>query len=339
MQRKLKYFDLVNELNAGKIHQIYFFTEEESFLKDKAFELLRKKIVHPDFEAFNFSVFYGEETKAKEVLEALQSPPVLTDKKLVILRNFQALPPSEKNKILKYVEHPVENSVLVIETGKGSLKAALYTNLSKKISTYYFYHPYDERDAARFLRTEALKQKKSFSSEAIKLMIDYVGLNYQELNSELQKLFLYPPVGGQDRISIEYVKNCIGISRVNSIYELQNSIAKKDLISSLKILENLLANGVSPVLIIIMLTRFFKTLWKITILRVQKNQNVREIEKNLGGVYKAHDLIQQAGRFRLNDFPKIFHILLDTDHQLKSVSIKPQIILELIIYKIHRNVI
>jgi DNA polymerase-3 subunit delta len=336
MPRKLKYFDLFNELNAGKIHSIYFFTEEENFLKDKAFELLHKKIVPEKYGAFNYSVFWGEETKAREIFEALQSPPVHTDKKLVILRNFQALLLSEKKKIIDYVEHPIESSILVIETNKVNLKMGLYAKLVRKVFTYYFYHPYNTSDAARFLQSEALKQKKSFSSEAIKLMVDYVGLNYQELNSELEKLLLY--VFDKDRIIVEDVKNCIGISKENNIYELQNALASKDLALSLKILKNLLANGVSPVLIIIMLTRFFKTLWKITILRVQKNQVAREIEKNLGGIYNATNLIRQAARITLPDYPKIFHILLDTDYKLKSLSINKRIILEMMIYKICKNV-
>ena len=336
MKRKLKYFDLLNELNAGKIHQVYFLTEEESFLKDKAFELLQKKIVSKKYEDFNFSVFFGEEAKSIQILEALRTPPILSEKKLVILRNFHALHISDKNKIINYVEHPIRESVLVIETGKVNFRTGIYANLLKKVQTYYFYHPYNENDAAQFLLTEARKNNKLFSRDALKLMVDYIGLNYQELNNELQKLLLF--LSDKNRIEIDDINKCIGIYKENSIYELQSALAKRDIKISIKILENLIANGYQPVLIIIMLTRFFKTLWKITILRYQNKQNVREIESNLTGFYQAQDLINKALKFQINDFPKIFHILLDADHQLKSVNIKKKIILELMIYKICRNV-
>jgi len=104
----------------------------------------------------------------------------------------------------------------------------------------------------------------------------------------------------------------------------------------MRILENLLANDISPILIIIMLTKFFKTIG--TILTSQNDQNDKEIENNMTGFYRVSNLIRQASKFKLNDFPKIFHILLDTDYKLKSLSINKKIILELMIYRICRNV-
>ncbi len=336
MKRKLKYFDLLNELNAGKIHQVYFLTEEESFLKDKTFELLQKKIVSQKYKDFNLSVFFGEEAKSVQILEALRTPPVLSDKKLVILRNFQSLHISDKNRIINYIEHPIRESVLVIETGKVNLRTDIYAKLLKKVPTYYFYHPYNENDAERFLQIEARKHNKLFSEDALKLMVDYIGLNYQELNNELQKLVLF--LSDKNRIEVDDINSCIITYKGNSIYELQDALAKKDIKLSMRILENLLANDISPILIIIMITKFFKTIWKITILTSQNNQNNKEIENNMTGFYKVSNLIRQASKFNLNDFPKIFHILLDTDYKLKSLSINKKIILELMIYRICRNV-
>ncbi|MBC8526445.1 MAG: DNA polymerase III subunit delta [Candidatus Cloacimonetes bacterium] len=335
MKRKLKYFDLLNELNAGKIHNIYFFTEEESFLKDKAFNILQEKIISHKYEDFNLSIFYGEETNANEVFEALQTPPILSEKRLVVLRNFQELHISHKNKILNYIKHPIPESIFVIESGKVNLKTELYKKLVKDVPTYYFYHLYNAAAAIQFLQGEAKNQHKFFQNEAANLMVDYIGLSYQDLNSEFQKLLIH--LGEKNKISVDDIKTCIGFSKKNNIYELQNTLAKKDIKSSLKILENLLDNSVSEVLIIIMLTGFFKTLWKISVHQKLKKQNSQEIEKTLNLGFFSKKFIPLAKRFQTNDFPEIFHILLNADQQLKSASIPRKIILEIMIYKICRN--
>ena len=336
MNKRKYYFDFVNELKSEKVHPVYFFTEEETLLKDKAYKLLLKKVVPPNLRDFNFNLFYGEECKARDVLETLQSPPVLCEKRLVILRNFQSLQQNEKVKILKYTENPIEDSVFLIESGKVNYRTSFYSKLLKKVSTYYFYHPYNEVAAIKFLQSEAKTHHKFFQNNAANLMVDYIGLSYQDLNSEFQKLLIH--LDDKDKISVEDIKTCVGISKKNSIYELQNTLANKNIKSSLKIVENLLANGISEVLILIMLTRFFKTLLKISTHQKINKQDSTKVAKNLELNYFTKKFIPLAKRFQINDFPKIFHILLNTDQQLKSASIQKKIILEIMIYKICKNV-
>jgi len=83
---------------------------------------LRTKLISPEFEDFNYSVFYGEETKANQIMEELQNPPMLSDRKLVILRNFENLHPQYRKKIVDYTENPIPEVVFVIETGKVDMR-------------------------------------------------------------------------------------------------------------------------------------------------------------------------------------------------------------------------
>ncbi|MEA2104357.1 MAG: DNA polymerase III subunit delta [Candidatus Cloacimonadota bacterium] len=333
--KKLKYFDLVREIESGRIHPLYFFSQDESLLKDKAFRLLKQKIIDPRYEAFNYFVFHGEETNASQIIQELQNPPVVSEKKLIIVRNFDKLHFQYQQKVVNFVEKPIPDLVFVLETGKVDMRKAVFKKLTKIAASYYFYHAYNEIAASNFLRQEVRKHHKNISPSAVRLMIRYIGLNLQEINNELEKLLLY--VSNKNQIALDDVQNCVGAFKGNTVFELQDAIVHKNVKYAIQILENLLSHGQSGVFILIMLTRFFKTMWKISILKYQQNKHIREIEKTLW-VYNKKNLINQATRFQLDDFPLIFNLLLEADKKLKSINLKPKIIMELMVYKICKNI-
>lgn len=336
MNKKLKYWDLKGEIQKGIFHNNYFFSDEESYLKDKAFLLLKNTLVPPNVMDFNYEIFYGEETKASEVMEALQSPPMLSNKKLVILRNFQAMHIAYKKKIVDYLQNPIKEAVLVIEADKVNTYSGLYARITKLTHTYYFYHPYNESEAIRFLREESVALNKTIDNEAARIMVDYIGLNCQDLHSELEKVALYS--GSRSHITPEDVQACIGVSKGNTIYELQGALTQRNFPQAMKVLENLMANNMSPVLIVIMLTRFYTTLWDILIQRFQQNRSNTEIERSLGN-WNTKSYMNAAEYYSLENFEKIFALLLETDKKLKSLDAKlNKTILEMMIYKLCKDV-
>ena len=336
MNKKLKFWDLKAEIQKGTIHNNYFFTDDESFLKDKAFNRLKTAIVPPNVMDFNFELFFGEEAKSNEVLQALQSPPMLSDKKLVILRNFQSMHITHKKKIVEYLAKPVPDAVFIIETDKVNTRSGMYAKIAKRAHTYYFYHPYNESEAIRFLREESSVLNKIIENEAARIMVDYIGLNFQELHSELEKVALYS--GGKNHITAEDVQACIGISKGNTIYELQSALSQRNFVQAIKVLENLVANNMPSVLIVIMLTRFYTTLWDILIQRFQQNRSKTEIERTLG-TWNAKSFMNAAEYYTLENFAQVFAILLEADKKLKSVDAKlNKTILQIMIYRLCNNV-
>lgn len=329
--KKIKYNDFVNELKAGKKFPVYFFTREESLLKDKAFSVLRKVFVSKDKEDFNYFVFYGEETEANTILEELDNPPIQNDKKLIVVRNFQNMHFQHRKKIVEYTKNPHPDNVLVIETGKVDLRKKLYSTLAKNTHVVYFYHAYNEKEAAAFINSEIKKVNKLIKPSTVSLLVEYVGLELLRLNNELQKLFLFTQ--GKKEITREDVEKCVGVIKDNNIFELREALARRDLQRSLKIMENLLENGEKEVGIVIMVTRFFKTLWKINYLLNQRKKSRAEIERNLP-YYNSKTYVRLAAQYNDDEFPKIFAVLLDIDKKIKSLSINRSVIMTLMVYNI-----
>ncbi|RLC45788.1 MAG: DNA polymerase III subunit delta [Candidatus Cloacimonadota bacterium] len=332
--QKLKYDDLLQQLHKNKLYPVYFFTEEEAFLKDKAIELLYNKLISKGASTFDYNLIYGEETDAKTILETIQTPPIIAKKRLVIVKHFDKMNISYREQILAYTEHPIDFVVLVLETDKVNTNTGYYRKLAQKCATFYFYHPYNIQNAVDFINTEAKKNNKQISRDTIMLLVNNIGLNYLELNNEFQKLLIY--VKDRNIIKLEDVEHCIGVLKENNIFELQNSIGKRNLHNSFIILENMLENGASGVYLITMLLRFFKELWLIKILRENHITEQEIWTTHLPHVFYFYrkERIQLARNFTIKEIAQIFALLLNTDIEIKSTSTSERILMEMLIYKI-----
>ncbi len=159
---------------------------------------------------------------------------------------------------------------------------------------------------------------KNIEAEACNVLHAYVGNSLLALQNEFEKLFTF--VGDRKQITAEDVTAVVGVSKGFTIFELQNAIGKRDLTESLRILQHMLNAGETPVMMIVMLTRYFTTLWKIQGL-LQSGMS----EQSIAGEVKMSPFILKnylsaATKFSTNDFEHAFVALLDADIQLKSTS-------------------
>jgi DNA polymerase-3 subunit delta len=94
---------------------IYFFHGEEAYYIDIAVKALENDVLTEDEKAFNQTVVYGKDTNYNEILALAKQYPMMGDKQLIIVKEAQDLKLNEEEtKLLeKYVENPVESTILV----------------------------------------------------------------------------------------------------------------------------------------------------------------------------------------------------------------------------------
>ena len=115
---------------------------------------------------------------------------------------------------------------------------------------------------------------------------------------------------------------------------MTDALGQGDRCVALKLLDRLLAEGQAPLMILAMMTRHFRQMWKISELLAQKvPQN--ELPKRVGASpYFLRGLMQQAGRFDRQDYRQIFTLFLETDLALKSSGGEPKMYLEKLVFEI-----
>ena len=96
-----------------KIEPCYLVQGEDILLYDKALELI-KDACNLQLEEFNFIKFDEDSFNGDAVIDTLQTLPMGSQKKIVLLKNVTKLSEDFKKKLIAYLKNPVLSSCLVI---------------------------------------------------------------------------------------------------------------------------------------------------------------------------------------------------------------------------------
>ena len=96
-----------------KVECCYLVQGEDVLLYDKALELI-KKANDLQLEEFNFIIFDEDSFDADKVIDACETLPIASEKKVILLKNITKFGENFKKKLKDYLKKPVESSCLVI---------------------------------------------------------------------------------------------------------------------------------------------------------------------------------------------------------------------------------
>ena len=100
----------------------------------------------------------------------------------------------------------------------------------------------------------------------------------------------------------------------------------------------MLEAGQSPQMIIVMLTRFFQQLWKLSELKSKRTPDValaREIGVN---PFFLKQVVQFQSNFSSSHLENSFRVLLETDTTLKTTTRDKQGVMDLLVYSLVKGV-
>ncbi len=340
-QKSYRHYEFLQEFKKQKPVPAYLITGQETYYIDKVIKIIIDRFVTPGSEDFDLITLYGDDCSGVNVLEQLEMMPFMAKYRQVILKNFDKMKTDDKNLIAEYLENPVPTSILILTAEKIDGRITANKNISRRTLNITCLQPYNQEDIIRWLRNELRQRDIFMNNEAINLFANSIETDYMIASNELEKLIILTK-NSRD-ITLDDVIESVGKSRANTIFELQNNLGRKDLKKSLSILENMFANEDPQkiaIFIVTMITRFFFQVWKVMALR-KKNISDSEItSRHLNDIYYKYrtTYLGYANNYTNDKIKKIFSLLLQADIELKSLSIKEEIIIETLIFNICRDI-
>ncbi len=298
---------------------------EETFLIERAIQRLRDAALPPDSWDFNLTVVHGRDLVAGRLLEVLQTFPLFAQYRLVLVKDAQLIPAAQLEGLLEYLRQPVPESLLVFSGDKIDGRKKFFQDFKKCGELVEFKKFYDNQIPA-FVREQAKVAGRSLTEDAMALFCRRVNSNLQEIHAELVKLFAY---GGDARlIDVADVAAVVSDTRAGSVFELTNAVGNRKPGESLRLLGRLLEEGVAPLVILSMLVRHFRQLWKAREL-VNRREPNKEIARQIGlNPYFLEGLLAQTRNFNQGELQRAFELFLQTDLALKSSGAHPAALLE-----------
>ena len=295
---------------------------------ERGVKRLVAKAVSPEFREFNFTVFYGGEAKGEAIAETAQTLPMFAERRVVLVKRSAALPAAALDILSEYIREPSPSTCLIFQGEKIDQRKKFFTELKKHGNLIEYKRPY-ENQLGSFIREEAAGYGKRLEPAAAEMLGCLVGNNLQELVAQIEKVALY--VGDRQTVKVEDVKAVACDTRVDSVFDLANYLGEQDLGKSLRSLQTLIRDGEAPLMVLAMVTRHFRQLWRV---REQMERGIpaAEIGKAAGiHPYFARSVIAQAGGYQLTDFRGIFEEFYTTDLALKTSGGKALDLLERLI--------
>ena len=317
--------ELLRDIEKGKLLPLYYFYGPEKWLMDEALNKIKEKVLNPATRDFNLAVLDAEEGDPETILSSLQVFPVLSSRRLVVIRRADVLWKKGSSFLLDYILNPNPSTCAVFLGEKADLRTKFFQGLEKKGAVISFY-PLFEKEIIRWVRLQAGQLGYSISAPAVDLLLDRVGPSLRELSLELQKLTLLP----ENRKSIEEgdVRALTGDMRDESPFELSRAAGRFNLREALRVLRKNLQQGEPLPLLLSLIVRQFRLIRKAQELHGE-GVDKKTIEAKLRIPPRgAEDFWRQVEGFPSAAFEQLWLTSWKMDQELKSSRSDKRLLLE-----------
>lgn len=321
---------------------VYLFTGEEDYLVRYYLKSLREKILSDEaFAVFNNPVFDGEEIDFSAIIEAVKSPPMMSDYKLIEWRHadFTALREGGLDSLEELIsvceEHPYSIVAFTadeegVDFGTAKKPSAFIKRFDKSINILKF-----EKSTENQLYAWL---KKHFNSQGITVGLDTVqtlvfrsGRSMDVLVGEVNKLCALALSRGKTTVTPDDVNEVASSTPECDTFALSNAILDRNRQNAYLALEEMKLRRVDYTMIMGMVARTFDDLAAISHL-LDEGLGVVEIRDTLGmNEYKVKKYIPAAKKYGNERLSMIISALAKADADSKFGGVTGYTAVELFI--------
>lgn len=311
----MTYEQFTQLVRADRIPPLLLVHGEEGYLVEQAARQVMTAAVAPETRDFNLTIVHGRDLKGGDLVEQARTLPVFAARRLVVIRHVHEAPADQLEAFSAYLDDPVPETLLLV-TAAGIDKRRKFFQKFAQVGEVIEFRRLFENQLPQFIRERAREAGRTFTGPALKLFCLRVGNNLAEVMGELEKLTSY--VGEREYFEEEDVAAVVSDTRVESVFALTDALGSGDLAAALRLLGRLLDDGQPPLVILSMLIRHFRQLWKARELLAQGVPQ-KDLPRRIGvNPYFLGGLLTQAKRCSDSQLREAFPRFLAVDLALKS---------------------
>mgnify|MGYP001577850746 CR=1 FL=1 len=338
----INYETLEKNIKSNKIKNSYVFSGPDEELIKEAISKLVNPYIDEGLKDLNFIKFDGVQCTFDEIVNACETLPFMSEKKVVIVYRCAFL--KEKldaqnkgfyNRIKEYLKDIPEHTILVLYHVLSDKRDTVRKNKNimalDKITTVVQIDKL-KRDGF-YKRVEALFKKsgKNINKVELRYLCEKLPMNLDIANKEVSKIIDYTLGREIKRKDIDLL---IPNKSEDDVFDLVDLVSQRKIERALDILNELLFKADQHMLIITTIENQFKRLYELKIGLLKGKRAEDFVSEFRVPQFVLDKLIIQSKKFTLKQLEKILKFCVETEGNLKSSSSNKKSELELFLVNI-----
>jgi DNA polymerase-3 subunit delta len=329
------YKKLFEDAREGRLKPLYFLHGPEEYMKKEFVRELVQAALPEGDRTFNLDIVYGEEFDAPAFEDRLQAFPLFAKRRVVILKNFEALSTSSRERLIDRLEAIPDSLTLVVESSNAKLETVAHKRLgavAAKVGVAFAFETLDENETLERVLGRFRRENVQIDAEALDLLIESVGTQLIDLANEVDKILLSVPENG--RVTRDTVASVVGRYRTDSLFSVLDAVGAAAPATLVARLASIIESGEEPVFVVAMMLRRVVSLLEVQSLLSERGRavaNDRALAADLAATnspFYAGKLREQAARVPRARLEGLLANLRWADAMLKSTSVDGRSVVE-----------
>lgn len=257
----------------------------------------------------------GELVDLETLSRALRAAPFLSEKRLVVLKNFLTSKKAEEaNALLPTLEQLPDTTFLLMIEAEPDKRTSIFKAVTQMATQRLFIKPKGAQLSTWVLRrVEALGAK--IDTATASYLVSWVGDDLSALMNEVQKLALYAQ--GQ-AVTVPMIDLLVSNQVEQSIFNLTDQLSKKDYAAVLATIDSLQKQGEEAAFLFAMITRQFRLLLEMKALS-EEGKDQTQIARTMGvHPFVVQNTLRFSKNFTHGELRESLEQLLHLDERLKT---------------------
>ncbi len=318
--------------------RLYIFHGEEVFLLNHYLSSLRKLLLDPLTESFNFHSLNNETFDLRAMADAVEAMPMMAESTLVIVDDIDLfkLPEDDRNKLGELLSDIPEWCTVVFTYETVVWKPdKRYKKLWDAISSNGLIVEFarqEQRDLVAWIQRHFAANQKRISPELCIYLIEITGGTMTALSGEIRKISAYSGADEIRRSDIDAVTEPILEAEV---FQMTDMLGSGDYRAALTKLQTLLQKQEEPIKILGAVGGHFRRIGAARVL-LDHGRPASELQKlyAMSSEYPARKAMEAARRFSAQFCATASRLILETDHAMKTSFDDKDRLLEILILRL-----
>ena len=296
---------------------VYLVRGEDPVLRGEALRALVHDLVGDADASLVVEEHEGsEEADMAAVADAAQTPPFLTDRRIVVVREVHAYPSAAVEPLLGYLEDPQPTTTLVLAGGKG-IAQKLVNAVKKAGHIVEAGVPANKKGRDVWLAEHLRGAPVKLEPTAARLVDSHLGEDLGRLNNLLESLAA--AYGHGARVTVEDVEPFLGEAGSVPPWELTDAIDRGDTPGALVTLQRMLHAGERhPLVLMATLHNHYGRMLRLDGADVRDEAQAAEALGIKGSTFPAKKALTQARRLGHDGIVEAFRLLAEADLDLRK---------------------